>query len=171
MSGLAVFGLIILGILILSIGSYFLKLKSRRNEYKDWEINDSLILNDWTYSSLLKKNGKQYAKLRGWSENDLYINVGDDSVYKVDWNVLKVNKSALWRRNVKECEMAMGKKPAFSDKIEDGGVSSIDTGDKVDGKSIILLTEVECEAYLKKAIDNEDYDLAEKIRKQMEKYR
>jgi hypothetical protein len=51
------------------------------------------------------------------------------------------------------------------------GVEPPNSGDKIDGKPIILLTETECQVYLKQAIDGENYDIAEKIRKQMEKYR
>ena len=40
----------------------------------------------------------------------------------------------------------MGKKPAFSS-------GSVSNSDKIDGKPIVLLTEVECQAYLKQAID------------------
>lgn len=172
MSGLAIFGLLILGVFIISFSVFLIKSRLRRNEYADWEINDSLILDDFIFNSELKKNGKEYAKLKGWNDNNLYITIGNDKVYKVDWGVLKSNKSALWRRNLKECEMAMGKKPAFSDKIDDDDdITYIDNNDTVDGKSIILLTEVECEVYLKHAIETENYELANKIRKQMEKYR
>ena len=162
---------VILGIILLSFGFYLTKIKWRKNEFKDWEIDDLLILNPGEYKDKLRENGMSLAKLKGWSENNLYIDVGDGSTHQVSWDKLDANKSAIWRRNVKECEAAMGKKPAFGGTVYDGKKSDVDSGDKIDGKPIILLTEVECQAYLVKAISNEDYKLAEKIRKQMEKYR
>lgn len=44
-------------------------------------------------------------------------------------------------------------------------------GNKVNGKSIDDMNETECQAYLSKAIEDEDYELADKIRKRLEKYR
>ena len=162
---------VILGIILLSFGFYLTEIKRKKNEFKDWEIDDLLILNAGEYKNKLRENGMSFAKLKGWSENHLYIDVGDGSTHQVSWDELDANKSAIWRRNVKECEAAMGKKPAFSGNVKDHKNSSVDSGDKIDGKPIILLTEVECQAYLVKAISNEDYKLAEKIKKQMEKYR
>jgi hypothetical protein len=162
---------VILGIILLSFGFYLTEIKRKKNEFKDWEIDDLLILNAGEYKNKLRENGMSLAKLKGWSENHLYIDVGDGSTHQVSWDELDANKSAIWRRNVKECEAAMGKKPAFGGTVYDGKKSDVDSGDKIDGKPIILLTEVECQAYLVKAISNEDYKLAEKIKKQMEKYR
>ena len=164
---------VILGIILLSFGFYLTKIKWRKNEFKDWEIDDLLILSIYSveYKQKLRENGMSLAKLKGWSENKLYIDVGDGATHQVSWDELDVNKSATWRRNVKECEAAMGKKPAFSGNVKDYKKSDVDSGDKIDGKPIILLTEVECQAYLVKAISNEDYKLAENIKKQMEKYR
>lgn len=41
---------------------------------------------------------------------------------------------------------------------------------KTNGKDISSMNETECQAYLNKAIEEEDYELAEKIRKQLEKF-
>lgn len=42
---------------------------------------------------------------------------------------------------------------------------------KTNGKDISSMNETECQAYLSKAIESEDYELADKIRKQLEKFR
>ena len=163
----------LLGIILITFVAHLMQLRSRRHEYKDWEVNDLLILSDRYYIEKLKDNGRKYARVQGWNENDLYIDVGDGNTYKVEWKVIDINKSALWRRNYKECENAMGKKPAFSSVVANVGISSdsVSNGDMIDGKPIVLLAEIECQAYLKQALDTEDYDTAEKIRIQMEKYR
>jgi len=41
---------------------------------------------------------------------------------------------------------------------------------KTNGKDISSMNETECQAYLKQALEEEDYELAEKIRKQLEKF-
>ena len=43
-------------------------------------------------------------------------------------------------------------------------------GGKTNGKDISSMNETECQAYLKQALEEEDYELAEKIRKQLEKF-
>ena len=43
--------------------------------------------------------------------------------------------------------------------------------DNLNGKDISSMNETECQAYLDKAIEEEDYELAEKLRKQLEKFR
>jgi hypothetical protein len=62
----------------------------------------------------------------------------------------------------------MGINPGFSGCIDD---ESETIGKKVDGKPVDLMNEIECEVYLKKAIENEDFDTAELIKKRMEKFR
>jgi hypothetical protein len=42
---------------------------------------------------------------------------------------------------------------------------------KTNGKDVSSMNETECQSYLNKAIEEEDYELAEKLRKQLEKFR
>ena len=44
-------------------------------------------------------------------------------------------------------------------------------GGKTNGKDVSSMNETECQAYLNQALEEEDYELAEKIRKQLEKFR
>jgi hypothetical protein len=44
-------------------------------------------------------------------------------------------------------------------------------GNKTNGKDITSMNETECQSYLNKAIEDENYELADKIRKQLEKFR
>lgn len=41
----------------------------------------------------------------------------------------------------------------------------------IDGKPVETLSEIECEIYLKKALEEEAYELADAIRKRSEKFR
>jgi hypothetical protein len=171
MSGYLIFGLVVIGFFLSICVIVMLKNHLRKLEFKDWEVDDLIIVNDFTITHRLNNNGKKFAKVKGWTVDNVFLDLGDDYVNKYTWDVVDTNKSALWRRNFKQCESTMGKKPGFVAKVNDEGVESPNSGDKIDGKPIILLTETECQAYLKQAIDGENYDMAEKIRKQMEKYR
>jgi hypothetical protein len=85
----------------------------------------------------------------------------------VSWSCLDNNKSANWRQNYEEAKKVMGCDPQFPNGV---GTSSTSKGD-VNGKPIEVLSEIECEVQLKLAIEKEDYTLADKLRKRLEKFR
>ena len=164
---------IILGVILLLLATIgvggSVKDNYRKKKCKNWKIGDKLILTRvGDYTSILKQNRKEYATLKGWSLTDLYIDCGAGLVHKVEWDVLLTNKSDVWRQNYEEAKKVMGVNPGFSGSIGD---ESETTGKKVDGKPVDLMNEIECEVYLKQAIENEDYDTAELIKKRMEKFR
>jgi hypothetical protein len=160
------FGAVLIGFLY-----HIVKFKLRKIEFKDWIVGDKLILNtDSAAYHQIQKLNQDLGKVVGWNENNIYLEIGD-IVHKCEWSCFEANKSALWRRNYDECKKSMGINPGFSGKIGGESINSLSDGDKIDGKSIILLTEIECQVYLEKAINAEDYNTAEKIKKQMEKYR
>jgi hypothetical protein len=168
MTTLLVILAVIVGIFLISFLGHLTKLKSRKSEFKDWKVGDLLILkNSSTEHYEIAKMGKSMAKVLGWTEYHLYLEIGD-STRQCSWDCFNDNKSAIWRRNYENCKSSMGVEPGFNPSISD--TSSL-SGKKVEGKPIELLSEVECEVYLKKAIEDEDYDMAELIRKRMEKFR
>jgi hypothetical protein len=86
------------------------------------------------------------------------------------------NKSAIWRNNYDDAKKEMGINPAFPyDAMSLPEYSNDDflipIGEKFQGKDISLMTETECQVYLKIAIDNDDYSTAELIRKRLENFR
>jgi len=160
-------GVILLILMIVSI-SGSIQNKNRKTKCKNWKVGDKLSLCKGRHNDILDHKKKEYAILKGWDLEHIYIDCGDDMVYQVNWSVMVFNKSATWRKNYEEAKKVMGCEPGFN-----GGVSesSESTGKKVDGKPVDLMTEIECEVYLKKALDVEDYDTAELIKKRMEKFR
>lgn len=161
-----ILGAILTILLAVVVGDY-IQSKNRKKRCKDWQIGDKLILNRGDYHRELEKNKAEYAILKGWSLTDLYINCGDDFVHKVSWSCLHNNKSANWRQNYEEAKKVMGCDPQFPNGV---GTSSTSKGD-VNGKPIEVLSEIECEVQLKLAIEKEDYTLADKLRKRLEKFR
>jgi hypothetical protein len=131
--------------------------KNRKKETSDWQVGDLVIL----------EGQDKLLKLLGWSDEAFYVD-SDGGAYKMSWDRFGYNKSAIWRRNHKSCEDYMnGAKPGFTPGLK----NTVSSSSKVEGKPIELLSEVECQIYLKKALESENYELAEAIRKQMEKYR
>lgn len=143
------------------------KEKNRKKKCSTWKIGDKLVLNMGDYHRELVKNKADYAILKGWSLDSLYINCGDDFVHKVSWSCLNYNKDDNWRQNYEEAKKVMGCNPEFPNGV---GTSSSSKGE-VNGKPIETLSEIECEVQLKLAIENEDYTLADNLRKRLERFR
>ena len=160
-------GVILLIIAMIGVGGSIQE-KNRRSRCKNWKIGDKLAVNGIQYKNILKEKRKDYAILKGWDLDNLYIDCGDNMVYQVDWSTLNFNKSAIWRENYENAKKVMGCDPGFSGGVPDECSS---TNRIYDGKPIDLMTEIECEVYLKKALEEEDYDTAELIKKRMEKFR
>jgi hypothetical protein len=155
------FGAVLFGFLYHTI-----QLKSRKSEFKDWIVGDKIILKtDSEEYYAIQKLNQSLVKVVGWNEYNIYLEIGD-TTYKCEWSCFNTNKSALWRRNYDECKKSMGVEPGFKSEL---GESK--SGGKIEGKPIELLNEIECEVYLKAAIDDQDYETAELIRKRMEKFR
>jgi hypothetical protein len=159
--------------IIIAIIVYVLNSSKRIvDKTKDWKVGDLLLLNP-IFDKLLKNANQKYGELRGWDENHVYIRIGN-GVTQYDYNVIDFNKSLTWRQNYDSCEKFMkGQKPAFKGNIEQeeycDGDGTVD--EKIHGKYISELTETECQVYLKECVENEWYEKAEMIKKQMEKYR
>jgi hypothetical protein len=162
----SILGVILTILLAIVVGDY-IQNKNRKNKCKNWQIGDKLILNRGEYYNEVVKNNQEYAILKGWSLKHLYINCGDDYVHRVSWGCLNDNKSANWRQNYEEAKKVMGCDPQFPNGV---GTSSTSKGN-VNGKPIEVLSEIECEVQLKLAIEKEDYTLADKLRKRLEKFR
>jgi len=163
---------IILGVILLILAiigiSGSIQDRNRKARCKDWKVGDKLSLNRGDHYNVLEKSNKEFAILEGWDLNNLYINCGTKMTYQVNWSVMHFNKSASWRQNYEEAKKVMGCEPGFSGGV---GESSKSTGKKIEGKPIDLMNEIECEVYLKKALEEEDYDTAELIKERMNKFR
>jgi hypothetical protein len=160
-------GVILLIIALIGVGSS-IQDKNRKNKSKYFKIGDKLALNSGKHRRILEEKRKDFAILKGWDLEHLYIDCGDGMVYKVDWSVMDFNKSAIWRKNYEDAKNFMGCDPAFSGHVEDGSSS---TNRIYQGKPIDSMNEIECEVYLKKALEEEDYETADMIRQRMEKFR
>ena len=162
-----ILGVILLIVAMIGVGGS-IQDKNRKSRCKNWKVGDKLSLNRGDHYQILKNNNKEFATLEGWDLDNLYISCGNNMTYQVNWSVMNFNKSATWRQNYEVAKKVMGCEPGFT-----GGVSesSKSTGKTYSGKPIDLMTEIECEVYLKKALDAEDYDTAELIKKRMEKFR
>jgi len=161
-----ILGTILLIVAMIGVGGSIQE-KNRKKRCQSWKIGDKLALCKGRHNDILSTKRKEYAILKGWDLDHLYIDCGDDMVYQVNWSVMNFNKSDSWRKNYENAKKVMGCDPAFN-----GGVGDSSPAGRIyDGKQIDLMNEIECEVYLKKALDEEDYDTAELIKKRMEKFR
>jgi hypothetical protein len=157
---------ILFGVLLIGFLYHTIQLNSRKSEFKDWIVGDKLILKTSSveYTEIQKLN-QSLGNVVGWNVDNIYLKIGD-TTHKCEWSCFDSNKSALWRRNYDECKKYMGVDPGFNAELGESNSKA-----KIHGKTIELLSEVECEVYLKIAINEEDYDTAELIKRRMEKFR
>lgn len=161
-----ILGVILLGLMIIGIGGAITN-NNRKKRCKNWKIGDKLVLNRGDYYRELEKNKEDYAILKGWSLEHLYIDCGGNLVHKVPWSCLNHNKSTDWRQNYEEAKKVMGCDPEFPNGV---GTSST-SKEKIKNTPIETMSEIECEVQLKLALETEDYELADKIRKRLERFR
>jgi hypothetical protein len=147
-----------------------MKMSSRKERIKNWQVNDLLTLNNSDIRNKVNRNGKKFGVLKGWDLNSLYISDGTDTVYKEDYDVLDLNYSAYWRENYNRAKKIMGVEPLFEGN-PNKQKSTSSASKKVYDKPVDLLTEVECQVFLKKALEEENFEAAELIKKQLEKFR
>lgn len=167
-----ILGIILLLVAMIGVGGS-IQDKNRRAKCKNWKIGDKIALKSNDYKNILRNKNKDFAILKGWDLEHLYIDCGDGMVYQVSWSVMDFNKSAIWRENYENAKKFMGCNPAFTYEVNDsrGGSKSSFDGQKYEGKVIEVMSEIECEVYLKKALEEENYEAADLIRKRKENFR
>jgi hypothetical protein len=141
---------------------------SRKSISKTWKLDDKFVMSKKKYRDFLIKNKTDYATLHGWNKKHIFLSFGDDVVWECCWSDIDVNKSDKWRKNYNSCLEFMGNTPKFRAIVENS-----QTPDNKDSKikPVETMNETECEIYLKKALEKEDYKLAEEIRKRLERFR
>ena len=166
-------GFVLAGI-ILGYIHYSIKIHNRKKQCATWEVGDIIIVKWHEVSNgltkELQKNGNsRVVKLSGWNEDSIMFEFNNKTFIE-EWKSIDVNKSDYWRTQHNNCKNFMGKDPGFNPIVKDKVPSSSDT-DMIDGQPIETLSEIMCEVYLKQAIENENYELADKLRKRMERFR
>jgi hypothetical protein len=152
---------IVLGIMLYK----FYKKQKRKRFVSSWQVGDVIFLKKKVE---LDNNSLKQLKIVGWNLHNVFVEFSDN-IYVIYYDLIDYNKSDIWRKHYKDCEKTMGQKPSFNPVIK--LVYKNKQGSKIDGKPIELMTEIECQIYLKQCLEKEDYETAELIRKQMEKYR
>ena len=164
----------VLGIVLVKYLFRLLICRSRRLISKNWKVNDVLILNLLSLSNALRKHlntTEEEALLSGWNSSNVFIRVGD-KVFVEKWSSVYTNKSNFWRVNYDSCTKFMGQNPNFGmDQTIDSSSDFILSSDFIDGKHISTLNETLCQIYLAKAIESENYELAEKLKNQLKKFK
>lgn len=167
-----ILGFIVSVIFIVGIYTYLQRL-SRKSRSKDWKIGDVILYNhsNLSYNLQLAINEKKLDSLvlSGWNADSVFYKVGKQ-VFCENWNSIEDNKSQIWRDNYNNCKTFMGKTPAFDEYVKKPS-ESFNEKDSVDGVPVETMNETLCQIHLKRAIEEENYELADKIRKRLENFR
>jgi hypothetical protein len=152
----------IVSIILLAKIRTFILYRLRAREFKDWQIGDEVEF-------IIKFQTKIYI-LGAWSKQFIVVKGGDGNFGELKWSDFSKNLSATRRRKYEICKKDMGKEPGFTPLqkmlTKKKSVSSYN-----DGKDISLWTETECQTFLKIALDSEDYEFADLIKKRLEYFR
>ncbi len=144
--------------------------KSKKHISKDWKIGDLIKVTD---SGTTISDTKTLHKLLGWNENNVFVEE-DYVAHKCTWSQILFNKSAEWRKNYDDCEKFMGSKPHIPRVIKnlDEYIKEVEESSEVGptyyDKEINKLSETECIVLLNKAIEEENFEMAELIKRRME---
>jgi hypothetical protein len=144
---------LIVGTTLLSFGLYQHIMEIKNKKFNNWFINDKVKMVGIT----------KLKTLLGWSSDSFYIDE-DGITTKHNWKEFESNQSAQWRKNYDDCKKIMKKEPGFSSELG----KKIIVNKIIFGRSVDTLSEIECQIYLTKCIDNEDFESAELIKKRLE---
>ena len=102
------FSLVFLVIIIFVSASNWAK----REESKGWRKDDVVFLKPYSFTG---QNNDEYYKLLGWTNDYIFI---EDKVNKTTQKVgrenLKINHTAIWRKNEEDCRRYMKEDPGFT---------------------------------------------------------
>jgi hypothetical protein len=149
-------------IILFSISYYLIRKKIRENLAKKFEINDLVKITTFNHDL----DPKKFYPVVGWNSYYFFID-NDDTTYRCEWGDLVINKSLEWRTHFLECEKFMGKTPGFNAEL--GGYMT--SNKNFHNVSINLMNETQCHTYLKLAIDEENFEASELIKKRLENFR
>lgn len=133
---------------------------------KGWEVGDNMVLERDAILRMRLMNPCT-PQLAGFYEDFVFIKCGNLTI-NMGWDDIMYNKSYMWRKFYRESHKFMGVEPGFEETLkesEDRNNSNTESTTKLD---VRFLSETECKVYLDIALENEDYELADKLRKRLE---
>lgn len=150
-----------------------------------WQVGDELVLYSEYYMKKAKENGMEYAILRKWDEYEVMIDVGDGYTHLISQAKVQRNHSDYWRMKYASMDRFMssidklteykpkkkgkdGKEFEVESKME---VTIKDGNVFIDGQPLEGMSEIYLNIYLKYALEEGNNKLAEKIRKELIKWR
>jgi len=148
------------------------KSEARKKMVSTWKVGDVILIKPDKINIQLYRDlkGKNAVTLNGFNQSGVFLGFGKYT-YAESYDCIESNKSDFWRKQYENCEKLMGIKPNFNKEVEKPySEESVET-ELIYGEPIETLNETQCEVYLKKALENQEFEIAEKIKKRMEKFR
>jgi hypothetical protein len=133
---------------------------------KDWRVGDNIVLERDAILRMRLQNPCT-PQLAGFYEDYVFIKCGSLTI-NMGWDDVMYNKSHTWRKFYSESKKFMGQEPGFQDSLMEVNSQSDSNSESTTELDVRFLTEIECKVYLDIALENEDYELADKLRKRLE---
>jgi len=133
---------------------------------KGWQVGDNIVLErDAIFR--MRLNHPCTPQLAGFYEDFVFIKCGNFTI-NMGWDDILYNKSYMWRKFHSESKKFMGEEPGFSESLIENESRDDSNSEATTEIDVRYLTEIECKLYLDIALENEDYELADKLRKRLE---
>lgn len=156
---------VILSTFLFNRSRYFRKRTIKRIT-KDWRVGDNIVLERDAILRMRLQNPCT-PQLAGFYEDYVFIKCGNLTI-NMGWDDVMYNKSQTWRKFYSESKNFMGQEPGFEETLMEVNSQSDSNSESTTELDVRFLTETECKVYLDIALENEDYELAEKLRKRLE---
>lgn len=156
---------VLLSTFLFNRSRYFRKRTIKRIT-KDWRVGDNIVLERDAILRMRLQNPCT-PQLAGFYEDYVFIKCGSLTI-NMGWDDVMYNKSHTWRKFYSESKKFMGQEPGFQDSLMEVNSQSDSNSESTTELDVRFLTEIECKVYLDIALENEDYELADKLRKRLE---
>jgi hypothetical protein len=156
---------VLLSTFLFNRSRYFRKRTIKRIT-KDWRVGDNIVLERDAILRMRLQNPCT-PQLAGFYEDYVFIKCGSLTI-NMGWDDVMYNKSQTWRKFYSESKNFMGQEPGFEETLMEVNSQSDSNSESTTELDVRFLTETECKVYLDIALENEDYELADKLRKRLE---
>ena len=156
---------VLLSTFLFNRSRYFRK-RTIKKITKDWKVGDNIVLERDAILRMRLQNPCT-PQLAGFYEDYVFIKCGNLTI-NMGWDDVMYNKSQTWRKFYSESKKFMGQEPGFQDILMEVNSQSGSNSESTTELDVRFLTEIECKVYLDIALENEDYELADKLRKRLD---
>lgn len=164
--------IIIASIVVFIVSIVYLVFLYRMNQMKKWKEGDKLKMSMFSeIGRYMSSKNIKHVTLLAWSHpREILVKI-ENRVHKIKYGDIDENAS-YERREMQTRIRETMKKPDFDlDELIEGSATTLNGNEFCDNIPIETMNEIQCEVYLKKALDHEQFEIAAEIRERLKRFR